>query len=435
MKTRLTIFAIAIVALLTFVGARSMLDNGASSARPDPAAPVRASAAADVARLEAAVRARPGDVDTLVKLAVAYLGRARETGDSSFYALTDTAVKRALEREPDNVPALVAASTLANARHDFSAALILGEKARSIESAYIATYGVLTDANVELGRYDEAIAAAQEMADRRPDLAALSRISYIRELNGDLDGAIEAMAKAAGAGSTVKQDVVWARVLLGNLYLTKNDLDGASRAYDEASRALPDDPQARFGQARLAVARGDLASAEADLRFAIDRRPLPDYLIALGDLLWSQGRTREAGQQYDTVRAINQLYVANGGDADIELALFNADHDVDPAGTFEKARAAYKRRPSVTAADTVAWAAYKAGRIDEARTYIVEATRLGTRDPRLAYHAGVIASAAGDGASAERYFRDAGAMSAAQSLRYAADAREALARITAIASR
>ena len=166
-----------------------------------------------------------------------------------------------------------------------------------------------------------------------------------------------------------------------------------------------------------------------------ERRPQPDYLITLGDLLWSQGRTKDADQQYATVQAINQLFVANGGDADIELALFNADHDIDPPATYEKARAAYERRPSVTAADTVAWAAYKAGRIDDAQAYVALAKRLGTRDPRLAYHAGVIADAAGDRPSAERYLREADAMSPAQSLRYAADARNVLARLTATASR
>ena len=434
MRSRLTLMGIAIVAALTFAGARALLAGDGGTPVPASSS-VRASSAVDVSRLEASVRAHPADTDPLVKLATAYLGRARQTGDSSFYGLSETAVKRALDIEPDNVPALVSAGTLANARHDFAAALMLGEKARALEPSYIATYGVITDANVELGRYDEAIASAQAMADLRPDLAALSRISYIRELQGDTDGAIEAMTAAGAAGSTVPQDVVWARVLLGNLYLAKGDIDGAARAYDEATRQLSDDPQARFGQARLAIARGDLPRAETDLRFAIERRPQPDYLITLGDLLWSQGRTKDADQQYATVQAINQLFVANGGDADIELALFNADHDIDPPATYEKARAAYERRPSVTAADTVAWAAYKAGRIDDAQAYVALAKRLGTRDPRLAYHAGVIADAAGDRPSAERYLREADAMSPAQSLRYAADARNVLARLTATASR
>ena len=171
------------------------------------------------------------------------------------------------------------------------------------------------------------------------------------------------------------------------------------------------------------------------LRAAVEQRPLPDYAIALGDLLWSQGRVAEAEEQYALVRAIQQLFAANGVNTDIELALFDADHGVAPVATYETARAAYVRRPSIFAADTVAWAAYKAGRIDDARRFMDEALRLGTKDARLAYHAGAIAAAAGDALAAEAYLRDAVAMEPAQSLRYAAAARQALGELDLAARR
>ena len=433
--TRLIAFAIAIVGLLTAAGAFALADRADESGQAAMASLARSTTASRIAKLEATVAAHPNDLEATTQLASAYLVRARETGDPSFYTLADTAVKRVLEKQPDNVSALIVAGGLALSRHDFAGAMMLAERARSIEPSVVATYGVLTDANVELGRYDEAIAAAQQMADLHPDFASLSRISYIRELHGDLGGAIESMRRAVDTGSSIPQDVVWGRTLLGNLYLTKGDIDGAARQFDEASRLLPDDPAARAGQARLAIIRGDLASAETDLRAAIAQRPQPDSLIALGDLLTTHGRTREADQQYATVRAIQQLFVANGGDADIELALFDADHGVDPQPTFEKARLAYERRQSVTAADAVSWAAYKAGRIDDARAYSALAMRLGTRDAKFAYHAGVIAEAAGDLDSAKCYLRDAAVMAPSQSLLYVASAREALDAVASAAAR
>src|SRR5205814_7237454 len=119
-------------------------------------------------------------------------------------------------------------------------------------------------------------------------------------------------------------------------------------------------------------------------------------------VLAAGGRQAEAEQQFALVRAEEALFAANGVDTDIELALFDADHGTAPEQTYRNALAAYERRPSVYAADTVAWAVYKAGHIDEASRYVSEARRLGTRDPRLAFHAGIIEAAAGDAEAARQ---------------------------------
>lgn len=426
MKYRIVVFGLAVVALLAVFGGRALFRG--SDAETPVTAVARSTTASQIAMLEGRAHDHPNDTATLSSLSAGYVRRARETGDPSFYALAQTAVDRALAMEPRNVQALVVAGGLALSRHDFAKALTLGEQARDIAPSFVATYGVLTDANVELGRYDEAATAAQMLADLHPDFAAYSRISYLRELHGDLDGAVVAMQQAVSAGSALPQDEVWGRVLLANLYLMKNDLDAAGRQYEEAARLLPDDPNAKYGLAKLAIARGDAATAEPLLREVVQQRPLAEYVITLGDLLWSQGRTQEADQQYATVGVIEQLFAAAGVDTDIELALFDADHDIAPEKTYATAVAGYARRPSVYAADTVAWAAYKAGRLDDARAYMTLAQRIGTQDPRLAYHAAMIAEASGDHESAQRYLRDAESRSAALSLRYAADARLAVAR-------
>jgi tetratricopeptide (TPR) repeat protein len=434
MKLRLALLAATLVALTTVFGVRALVRPG-DGPRVATTAPVRSTTASRVAKLEQQVRLAPNDGDALANLAAAYTQRARETGDPSFYSLADTAVQRALISNPDDVQAIIVAGGLALSRHDFIGALALGERAIAIEPSIAAAYGVVTDANVELGRYDEAIVAAQAMADRHPDFASYSRISYIRELHGDIDGAIAAMEQAVGAGSSIQQDVVWGRVLLGNLHLMKGDIEGAAIEYQRASTVLPNDPNAEFGLARLAIARGDLPAAESHLNDAITQRPQPDFIIALGDVLASQGRASEAEQQYATVRAIQQLFVANGGDADIELALFDADRGIDPQGTYERAVAAYQRRGSVYAADTVAWAAFKAGRIDDAQSYATLAGRIGTRDARLSYHAGAIAAAAGDLVTASRELRDAVDRAPSLSPTYAAQARAALRDVEARVSR
>src|SRR5687768_1787893 len=49
-----------------------------------------------VERLQASVRARPGDAGALGLLGLAYQQRARETGDAAYYAKSDGVLRRAL---------------------------------------------------------------------------------------------------------------------------------------------------------------------------------------------------------------------------------------------------------------------------------------------------------------------------------------------------
>src|SRR6185503_9629016 len=116
-----------------------------------------------------------------------------------------------------------------------------------------------------------------------------------------------------------------------------------------------------------------------------------------------------------------------GVDTDLELALFDADHGRDPQATLALARAAYTRRPSVKAADTLAWALFKAGQPAEARRYAGEALRGGTHDALMLYHAGAIAQAQGDGKAARDYLERALAINPHFSPLYAPRAQQALA--------
>jgi tetratricopeptide (TPR) repeat protein len=425
MTVRIAGLILVMAALAGFFGLRQTFEGSEQVETPSAAASRRSTTAAQVQIAEQQVRDRPDDVATLARLAGMYLQQARETGDSSYYGLADTAVMRASAIAPEDTQVLLVGGEVALAKHDFEGALVLGERARAINPDVVASYGIITDALVELGRYDEATAAAQEMIDRRPDFASYSRASYLRELHGDLAGAVDAMEQAAKSAPT-SFDAAWAFVIVGNLQLQLGELDAASDAYTRADQALSGDAMVRAAMARLAMARGDEAAAEAMLRSAVEQRPLPEYAAALGELLELQGRTDEAQEQYALVRATQQLFAASGVDTDIELALFDADHANAAIATYESALAAYGRRPGIFAADTVAWAAFKAGRVDEARQYSVESMRLGSKEPRLLYHAGVIATAAGADDEGRALLEQAVAMSAAQSPLYAAAARDAL---------
>src|SRR5205809_662875 len=90
----------------------------ATTTRTTPAAPTLGSTAeARVARLQAQLRAAPDNAVLLTSLADAYLVRARETADPTYYDKADQAVKRSRALAPDDVRTLTTGAFLDLARH------------------------------------------------------------------------------------------------------------------------------------------------------------------------------------------------------------------------------------------------------------------------------------------------------------------------------
>ncbi|MFN2521063.1 MAG: tetratricopeptide repeat protein [Candidatus Limnocylindria bacterium] len=367
------------------------------------------------------VAASPDDPRALVTLASAYLYRVRETADPSLYAKADGLLQRALALAPNDADVAMSLGSLANSRHDFAGGLEWGRRAVEAAPARAAAWGVLTDSLVELGRYEEAVAAAQHMVDLRPDLASLSRVSYVRELHGDLDGAIDAMRRAVTAGAPTGEATAWSQVQVGHLLFAKGDLDGALAEYEGASHRIDGYVYATAGKARVKAARGDLVGAAALYEGAAGALPLPEFVIALGDTYARMGDRTRADQQFALVRAMNALFAANGVRTDVDLALFDADHLTDVDGALRAARAEYAVRQSVHVADTLAWAEYRAGLEDDALRHSVEALRLGSQDPLMLYRAGVIAAGGGDTARARSLLMRSAELNARFSLLFADD--------------
>jgi len=282
------------------------------------------------------------------------------------------------------------------------------------------------DACVELGEYEKAIKAFQKMVDLRPQLSSYSRVSYMRELHGDVEGAIEAMKLAVSSGGPNRESTAWCQVQLGNLYFNRGDLRTAERQYQSALRNLPQYVHAKAGMAKVRAAQGKLDEALGLYEQVVSAMPMPEYVIALGDLYEAKGNHEAAKHQYDLVRAMQELYRANGVDVEMEMALFEADHDINIGGALEQARRQILKQPNIKASDVLAWTLYKAGRYDQAESAIEQALRLGTRDPLLFFHAGMIYYKTGHKDEARDYLGRALKLNPQFSLRHAAEAKRTL---------
>ena len=370
----------------------------AASPLPDPGA----ATGLLIARAIDAVKADPTNQESLLELGLAYYQHARETADATDYARADEAFDRILAIDPANADALVGKGTLALAKHQFAAALTFGQQAQTVEPKAARVYGVIGDALTELGRYPDAIDAVQTMVNTRPDLSSYSRVSYQRELHGDLEGATSMMEQAVIAGGPATENTEYLRVILGNLWFTRGDLDKAAASYAASLDHSPGYVFALAGQARVAAAKGDLRTAIALYQQAEARVPFPEFLIAQGEAQEAAGLADDAAGTYRLVRQIEGYFAANGVNTDLDLALFESDHG-DPATALRLARAAYAETPNIKAADALAWALFHNGQLVEARQRAEEALRLGTLDPSYLYHAGMVAAAQSDDAAARSW--------------------------------
>ena len=397
--------ALSGVAVLGLAAGLLAVGVAAGSPPDTPSAPAASAPAGDplsqrIAALQAGLDRVPGNFRDWSALGYAYLSKARLTADPGLYGRAERAFDEALALRPQEDTALAGKAALAAARHDFAEALALTDQALAINDFSPTTYAVRTDALVELGRYDDALKAVQRLLDLQPSgVESLTRGSYAAELRGQVEPARELLQRAAEE-ATVPADAAFAQYYLGELAFNSGDLAAASAAYEAGLAADPGYLPLAAGRAKVLAARGDTAAAAAEYRLVVEQLPQPEFLVAYGELLEATGQQQEAQEQYDVVRATQQLYAANGQDVDTELALFEADHGT-PEAAVAAAEKAYAKRPdSIFTQDAYAWALHKAGRSEQALPIARAATRTGLRSPALLARVGTIEAAAGETAAA-----------------------------------
>jgi tetratricopeptide (TPR) repeat protein len=330
----------------------------------------------------------------------AFEQRARETGDASYYTRAEAAYRRALRIAPNDLPATIGLGAVALSRHEFRRALALGRHALALSPSTAAGHGVVGDALVELGRYEQAFEAFNRMVSLKPSVSSYARVSYARELLGDVRGAIEAMRLAVDAAAGEPEALAWSHTQLGKLYWSHGRLSAAARQYRAALAIRPAYASALNALALVEAARGRRAHATGLARRAAEILPLPQNVATLGDLL----RGRGAQRQYALVEAIARLERTQGVNVDLEIALFDADHGIRLRQAVALARAARAERPSIDGDDVVAWALARDGRCGEAVRFSKRALRLGTLDAPKLFHRGMIERCLGHRAAAAHWF-------------------------------
>ena len=342
-----------------------------------------------------AVRKLGHKAEVWVDLGEAWVLKARRSGDPGFHLNADACATVALALAPEFRPALDLRLLVLNNGHRFAEARDAARAILSRDPDDTLALGALSDALLELGDLAAAEAAVQRMVDLKPDLPAFSRISYLRWLRGDLEGATEAIRHAydAGRGSRDPEPAAWTLVQAALLFWHQGDAEGTLSGLELADRLVADYAPALQLRGRALLSLGRSKEAVAPLTRSLEIAPLPETAWLLADALRLTGDAAGAraaddrgitlGRQMDK-RTLAQLLAARNRDAPAAVAAARAE-------------AAHRGGPYID--DALAFALYRTGLpadLVEARVLVERALKGGPLDARIMFHAGAILMAAGE---------------------------------------
>jgi len=222
----------------------------------------RADAGARIGCYEARIGG-PATYPAYARLGGAYLQKARETGQAEYYGQAERYLEQSI-RFQRNFEAARWLAAAYSARHKFQQALPLAREAVSAIPADLDALGTLFDAYLGLGERQSAAAVLAEMRGRGPSFAADARLAALRQAEGNLGEAIQAMERACAAAEANRMIAgtrAWCQVEAGFLHFRNGEPKSAERAYARALEILPGYHHARKHRADLRRAEGGLAQA------------------------------------------------------------------------------------------------------------------------------------------------------------------------------
>ncbi len=349
------------------------------------------------------LRRNPEDLKTKMKLAMAYIQESRVTGNHAYY--DEAALKlvaQVLEKEPQNFDGLAAKATLLLSQHHFADALKAAQEFVKLYPDAAFGYGLLCDANIELGNYTEGVAAADKMVGLRPDLRSYSRVAYLREIFGDYKGAKEVMLMATKSGVDGLEQTEWCRTELGKLYEITGDTSMAAQYYEQSLALRPDYAYALAGLGRLAKLGGRYTEGGNYFKKAAEQTIDYAFYDELTDCL-QKINPDEARKNAENVIAQLSKHATDdaaqpdkGHYADKELAYaYLKIGDTEKA--LVHATREWNRRPdNIDVNECLAWVYFQKNDSANATKHIENALKTNSQNARLLYRAGQIFQKSGD---------------------------------------
>ena len=368
-----------------------------------------------IAQFETRIKEDPRDFISMTILGQLYSRRGRDKSDLTDFVRAEQAFHRALQLNPEHANAKSSLAAAYASQHKFSEALAVARELYQKNPASLDALATMADALLETGQYQEGEETIGKLTQKIGEMPAiLARRAQLAELKGQtgpavtlLQRAVESMRRTADP----PPEIAWFEARLGDVYYHTGCLAESERHFDAALSLYNTYPLGLAGLGDIRAAQGRLADARDLYARAVAESPTPRRLFDLGTTEERLGNASAAAERY----AAGEEMVKKAGENQAayyrELSVFYAERLGKAADALDMAQKDLALRKDVKGFDVLAWALYRNKRFDEAKTAIGEAMKLGTRDPDMFYHAGMIYDALGDRAKAQSYLEEAARIS------------------------
>ena len=400
-----------VAALAAAAGLAVAAADGRGSAAPVPSAspsPARIRDL-DIDFYQARTVRDPRSARDFTQLAGLYLQRARETADNADLERAEQTARHSLAlRRGRNDEAVGVLTSSLMGQHRFAEAHDAALELLRSDSTSVAARGMVAEAAMELGRYDEAARLFGMLETYQADLGTAPRLARWAELRGQPDVARrllrQALDDATHRHGMQREQLAWFHLRLGDLALRTGHLSEAQHELEAGLAILPGDYRLLGTLARLEAVRHRWRPAVEAGELAVSHALDPATLGLLSDAWGALGDSSRANE-YDRAMALSVL--RQPGAYHRAWSLHLLDHARDVAAVLGNVRRELETRRDVYGYDLLAWALHGSGRDQDARAPMARALALGTQDAVLYYHAGMIDLAAGDTAAARSQLQHA----------------------------
>lgn len=344
-----------------------------------------------VSTMSERLKKNPVDTAAVITLANALIRLQRVNNDGRAVIAAEEHLRALLRSSPGHYEARRMLAAVLLSQHRFGDAIAAANEAMAIDPRDGWNYGVAGDGYLELGDYQRAFAAFDKMGQLQPGPPAYARIAYALEIKGDLEGALDYIRKAAdGTSPNDAESQAWHYAQLGDLLLQLQRLPLARLEYERAEATFPGHPMAVAGRARVAMLDGDPKGARLLLQSQLARTATPDLASAIAELSLAMGDTSTADQYFQMAEQIERGAWGNGVRQPAVMARLLADRPGREAEALALAQEAARSRDDIFTIDTLAWAYYRNGQINDAAAAMARAMRTGSQNARLRCHAAMI---------------------------------------------
>ena len=348
------------------------------------------------------------NVAARLELARVFILEARITGEHGHYypgamSVLEGALRQNSLTPDERYQALTMLASVQLSQHEFAQALTTSEQAVRLNPYAAVGYGAIVDSYVELGKYEEAVKAADQMVKVKPDLRSYARVSYLREIHGRIDDALASMRLALDAGYPGTEETSWVRLTLGDILRQYGRRDEARDQYMMALEDRPGYPFAQAALAELAADEGDYEEAENMLKEAAAAVPEVGFYTQLVHIYRATDRPELAESTLAEVMDMLADDVAHGHNMNLEYAevYLNLTGELDKA--LDYAQREYERRPDNIDVNRMLSTIYLLqGNYDKSQEHATVAARTGSRHPDLELTQGLLALHKGDQVEAKR---------------------------------